>query len=132
LLTARDELEHAIEQQPSDLELLEDRCRLLFEHFPPADAEGAFRALLEHDPRNAAGYHNLGTILYKLGRFDEAAGAYRRSVELRPRSASTLLHLGYALREAGNVTEAIGAWKQALEIQPGDLLATAALQQAGD
>jgi tetratricopeptide (TPR) repeat protein len=97
LQTAREELNGALEEHPGDLELLEERCRLLFEHFPAAEAEVGFRTLLDHDPQNAAGHHNLGTIHYKLGRFDEAASAYRRSIEFRPRSACTHLHLGYAL-----------------------------------
>jgi GT2 family glycosyltransferase/tetratricopeptide (TPR) repeat protein/glycosyltransferase involved in cell wall biosynthesis len=129
--TVRDELDRGIEQHPDDLELLEERCRLLFEHFPPSEAEAGFRALLAHDPANAAGHHNLGSVLYKLGRFEEAAAAYRRSIELRPDSASTYLHLGYALREANNVAEAVGAWNKALEIQPGEPLATAALRDVG-
>jgi superkiller protein 3 len=131
LQTAREELNRALEEHPGDLELLEERCRLFFEHFPPDQAESVFQDLIQHDPQNAAGHHNLGTIHYKLGRFDEAASAYRRSIEFRPRSPSTHVHLGYALREAGKINEAIAAWKQALEIQPDDPLAAAAiLQQA--
>jgi tetratricopeptide (TPR) repeat protein len=129
LQTARDELNRALEEHPGDLELLEERCRLLFEHFPAAEAEPVFQDLLQHDPQNAAGHHNLGTIHYKLGRFDEAATAYRRSIEFRPRSAATHVHLGYALREAGKINEAMAAWKQAIDIQPGEALATAALLQ---
>jgi tetratricopeptide (TPR) repeat protein len=129
LQLAREELTQALDEHPGDLELLEERCRLLFEHFPPAEAEPVFQDLIQHDPQNAAGHHNLGTIHYKLGRFDEAASAYRRSIEFRPRSASTQVHLGYALREAGRINEAIDAWKQALEIQPDEPLATAALLQ---
>src|SRR5262245_17703789 len=124
---ARDELNHAISEQPDNVELLEERCRLLFEHFTPDEAEAGFRALLEHDPQNAAGHHNLGSIEYKLGRFDQAANAYRRSIQLRPNSASTHLHLGYALREAGRIDDAIAAWRHALEIEPSDALAAKAL-----
>jgi tetratricopeptide (TPR) repeat protein len=127
--TVRDELDRTLEQHPSDLELLEERCRLLFEHFSPAEAEVGFRTLLAHDPRNAAGHHNLGSILYKLGRFDDAASAYRQSIELRPHFASSHVHLGYALREAGRNSEAAAAWRQALDIQPGEPLATAALKE---
>jgi Flp pilus assembly protein TadD len=121
-------LDRALEQRPDDLELLEERCRLFFEHFLPGEGEPAFRVLIARDPANAAAHHNHGSILYKLGRFDKAAGAYRRSIELRPDSASTYLHLGYALREAKNLTEAIHAWKKALELQPAEPLA---LQDAG-
>jgi superkiller protein 3 len=130
LQAARHELSQAIEENPNNFELLEERCRLLFEHFPPTEAESVFQDLIQHDPQNAAGHHNLGTIHYKLGRFDEAASAYRRSIDFRPHSASTHLHLGYALREAGRINEAVAAWKQVLEIQPGEPLATAALQEA--
>lgn len=127
---ACDELNEALEEHPDNLDLLEERCRLLFEHFPADEAEAGFQDLLRHDPQNAAGYHNLGTMQYKLGRFDQAAIAYRRSVELRPHSASTHLHLGYALREAGKIDDAISAWRFVLEIQPGEPLATAAIREA--
>ena len=117
---ARDELDAAIRVAPDDIELLERRCRLMFEHFQPAEAEPAFRELLARVPDDAAGHHNFGSILYKLGRFDEAASSYRRSLAIRPESASTYLHLGFALRESSERDEALAALREADRLAPND------------
>ena len=85
-----------------------------------------------HSPgelHNAPAHHNLGSVLYKLGRYDESAVGYRESLRLRPSSPATYLHLGHALREAGKLDEAKAAWQQALHLAPGDAAATAALNQ---
>ena len=124
------ELDAAIQAAPDNVELLERRCRVLFEHFPPSDAEPGFRELIARDPQNASACHNLGSVLYKLGRFDESAISYRESLRLRPNSASTYLHLGYAHREAGRIQEATAAWEEALKLSPEDPLAKDLLRQA--
>jgi GT2 family glycosyltransferase/tetratricopeptide (TPR) repeat protein/glycosyltransferase involved in cell wall biosynthesis len=126
---ARAELDQALAERPGDADLVEERCQLLFEYFPPAEAQTIFEELVRADPANASGHHNLGTIHYKLCRFDEAAVAYRRSLAIRPHSASTNLHLGYALREAGRPHEAIAAWQRVLELQPNEPHATEAIRQ---
>jgi tetratricopeptide (TPR) repeat protein len=127
---ARDELNTAIQATPDDTALLECRCRLVFDRFPPSEAEFAFRDLLARDPQNAAAQHNLGSILYKLRRYDESAGAYRESLRVRPNSASTYLHLGYALRESGNLDAATAAWEEALKLAPNDQTVMQALEEA--
>ena len=90
----------------------------------------AYGEVHPRDPQNAGAHHNLGSILYKLGRFDESTAAYRQSLELRPDCASTLLHLGYALREAGKLDEAVAAWEKCLTIEPGNVITTEELERA--
>ena len=127
---ARREFEQAVAEFPDDLEPLQALCRLLFEHAGPADARGAIEELLRHEPHDAAAYHNLGSVCYRLGQYGASADAYRQSLRLRPSSASTYLHLGYALREAGDRKEACAAWEQTLRLAPGDSNAVEALRQA--
>jgi len=127
---AEEQWRRLVEDVPHDPAFRERHCRLLFEHFAPCEAEPAFRDLISRDPQNAGAYHNLGSILYKLGRFDESTAAYRRSLELRPDCASTYLHLGYALREAGKLDEAVSAWERCLTIEPGNPIATEELERA--
>jgi tetratricopeptide (TPR) repeat protein len=132
---AEEQWRRVVEETPNDRLFRELHCRLLFEHFVPSQAEPAFRELIARDPQNAAALHNLGSILYKLGRFDEATAAYRQSLELRPECALTYMHLGYALREAGNLDEAIAVWEKCLTVEPGNAIATEELgrvqQKAG-
>src|SRR5262245_41149018 len=114
----------SIESHPDDMELLEHRSRILFEHGDPHAAASAIRAILDRDPKNASAHHNLGMVLYKLARFEEAAKSYRDSLEHRPNSPTTYLHLVYAPRESGDVAGARNAWLRVLALLPGDATAT--------
>jgi Flp pilus assembly protein TadD len=127
---AEEQWRRVVEEVPNDPAFRERHCHLLFEHFAPSAAEPAFREVIARDPQNAAALHNLGSILYRLGRFDEAIATYRRSLELRPNSASTYLDLGFALREGAKVDDAIAAWNQAIGTAtgPGDSIALEASQ----
>jgi tetratricopeptide (TPR) repeat protein len=97
---ARRALECALREAPRELAPLRELCRLLFEHFPPADAVQALRQLSERDPGDAAAHHNLGAAYCRLGLFDRAAEAYRRSLELRPDCPLTIRHLESAIAES--------------------------------
>jgi tetratricopeptide (TPR) repeat protein len=130
IAAARHEFEQAVAGCPNDLEPLQALCRLLFEHADPDDAREAIEGLLRRDPQDAAAYHNLGSVRYRLGQYEASADAYRQSLQLRPSSASTYLHLGYALREAGRLPEARTAWQQALRLAPGQPNATGPLRLA--
>ena len=70
-----------------------------------------------------------GSLLYKLGRFDESAAAYRRSLDLRAESASTYLHLGFALRESGKGDAALAAFHEAVRLAPNDATIMDALRE---
>ncbi len=126
---AEEQWRRVVEEVPNDRAFRERHCRLLFEHFAPSVAEPAFRELIARNPQNAAALHNLGSILYKLGRFDEGTAVYRQSLELRPDCASTYLHLGYALREAGKLDDAVATWEKCLTIEPGNSIATEELDR---
>jgi Flp pilus assembly protein TadD len=76
--------------------------------------------LIERSPDDASAHHNLGTLLLRTRRFDEAAESYREALRLRPDNPATYLHLGYALKEAGRTAEATLAWEQVLRLAPGD------------
>src|SRR5262245_35795844 len=47
-------------------------------------AEQRYRARLHDDPENAALLEQLGDVLRKMGRIDEAAATYERLARLRP------------------------------------------------
>ena len=62
----------------------------------PDEAESALRRLAERSPSDASARHNLGTLLLRAKRYDEAAESYREALGLRPDNPVTHLHLGYA------------------------------------
>jgi tetratricopeptide (TPR) repeat protein len=74
IAAARHEFEQAVAEFPNDVEPLQALCRLLFEHADPADTRQAIEELLRRDPQDAAAYHNLGSVYYRLGQYEASAG----------------------------------------------------------
>jgi tetratricopeptide (TPR) repeat protein len=130
LAAARTELDEAIAAAPGDHAALDARCQLLFEHGAPADAEQALRTLIARNPANASAHHNLGMLLLRLKRYDEAARSFRQALRHCADAPATYLHLGYALKESGRLEEAIAAWQQVLRLVPDHAAALAELRRA--
>jgi len=63
-------------------------------------------------------YNNLGTVLTKQGKLDEAVASYKRALEIKPDYAEAHNNLGAALTEQGKLDEAVASYKRALEIKP--------------
>ncbi len=120
-------LDRAVAEFPDDPEVLNRRCQFLFEHGSAADAEEALKSLIAHQPHDAAAYYNLGTLLLRGRRYDEAACAYRQSLRYRTNHPATYLNLGSALKDGGRISEAVAAWEQALRVAPGDPVISAEL-----
>jgi tetratricopeptide (TPR) repeat protein len=72
--------------------------------------------------RTSAGLYNLGNILLRLQRPDEAADAYRGALKLRPDLAEAHSNLGLIAGNAGDLEEAERRFRRALALDP-DLLA---------
>ena len=66
----------------------------------------------------ADAYYNLGTVLQKLERLDEAADAYRQAVQLRPELTLAHNNLGNVHFLQGRPAEAIACYERALGTQP--------------
>lgn len=114
---ARELLEQAHREAPEDLEVLERWCRFLFEEGTPQEAKPALQQLLQYDPDNAAGWHNLGTVYLQLNNPSEAIEAYQRSLKVRPKSAITWSQLGQAFQAIGEVQQANAALQKAQQYQ---------------
>ena len=62
-----------------------------------------------------------GTILWNVGREEEAVSLLRKALRINPRPVNTYLRsLGSALRECGQYEEAIACLKKAVEREPDD------------
>lgn len=88
-----------------------------------AEAEGAFRRMLEIEPASSRAFENLGILELRRGRHAEAEASLRRALAIDPDRASAYTPLGVVLSELGRVDDAIGAWRQAVQLDPGELLA---------
>jgi tetratricopeptide (TPR) repeat protein len=82
-------LEMTLAADADHLPARRDYCRWLFHHGPLADAAEALSDLVKRAPDDPAVFHNLGIVLFRLGRLTESEGALKRSLILRPDSTST-------------------------------------------
>ena len=81
-------------------------------------AESLYRALLEAHPDDANGHYNLGNLLARLDRADEAIARYRRTLEIAPEKTEARFNLGNTLLNQGRLAEAEREYRLALETWP--------------
>lgn len=84
-----------------------------------ADAERAFRIVLDARPDDADASLYLGMALAGQGRHGEAIAPLRTAVAARPLDAEAHWRLGISLRETGELFLAMTALREALQLRPG-------------
>ena len=67
---------------------------------------------------NSIAYGNLGNVLRKKGRVDEAIICFQEALQISPNSTEARNGLGNALLQTGKVDAAIACFQQALQIRP--------------
>jgi tetratricopeptide (TPR) repeat protein len=107
------------------------------------EAINAYQQAVTLKPDNAGYYNNLGNVLARVGKIDEARAAYTKSAELDPPGAALAWrNFGISLYQAGRMQEAVEPLKKAAEIDPKNpqtwyllgacLVASADYKQVGD
>ena len=129
IAAARAEFEQAAAECPTDRAALEARCQILFDHGTPAEAEAALRALIDRHPAEAAAHHNLGMLLSRLKRHEEAAVSLRQALRFRADDPTIYLHLSQTLSDSGRPEEALAAMEQVSRLEPNDAALRARLNQ---
>ncbi len=91
------------------------------------EAQAAFQRATLEKPDNPVAHYNLGTALYRQGKFREAARTFQASLSRHAEQAedtlnrsSILYNLGNAQFKVGDLTRAIEAYQQALRFDPQD------------
>jgi hypothetical protein len=84
-----------------------------------AQAEQAYRAIVAQAD-HLASLHNLGVILERTGRAEEAAAVYRRAVEAAPNDARAVSTLAGHYRILRDYAAAEPVYRRALELTPDD------------
>lgn len=107
----------ALAGRPDDVELLRLAGRAGVE-LGLDEAVGELRKVVELQPEDAEGWHDLGDALAAEGRTEEAADAFRKAVELNPDDELALTHLGHAAYAAGKDEDAVSYLAQAAERGP--------------
>jgi tetratricopeptide (TPR) repeat protein len=87
-------------------------------------AEELLRTALADEPAVPQLSKNLGDLLYRSGRYDDAASAYARAVRLQPDLGDDVyFKLGNIAYRRGDREQAASYWKQALGLNPSHELA---------
>jgi tetratricopeptide (TPR) repeat protein len=112
----------AVELLPADADigyaLAQIECRRV--GTDPDSAETALRRALELDPEHPSAHlahFQLGQLLYREERYEEAAAAYRSAAELRSDFAEAYAGLGQAAARTGDVDAAIAVYRRAIELK---------------
>lgn len=82
-------------------------------------SETLWRATLARNPAASMAWFNLGSVLLKEGRHDEAIACLREGLRLRPDDAPGYNDLGCELVVVGRAEEALPIFARALELRPG-------------
>lgn len=83
------------------------------------EAIDLYRKAIETSGNNyAEAYHNLGILLKRSNKTDEAIAAYEQAIKLRPNYESAWYNLGLAYRSQARNNEAISAYEKAILINP--------------
>jgi len=93
-----------------------------------ASAEMMLRTALSEDPTLAQVSKNLGDLLYRAGRYDDAFEAYERAAKLSPDLGDDLyFKMGNIAFKKRDRDRARVCWKRVTELNPGHQLARANL-----
>ena len=82
------------------------------------DAIDAYRRVVSIDPTYAAAWNNLGLLLHRMGRYDEAGTAYLSALDQDPQCCEAAYNLGSLHEDRGEIDDAIGDYRKALELSP--------------
>lgn len=85
-----------------------------------ARAEALYRQVLADHPGLADAWNNLGVLLQRDGRGDEALSCFGRVVDLEPGVARGHTNRGVVLKALGRTDEAIAAYRASLALAPDD------------
>jgi len=84
------------------------------------NAETLWRTTLIRNPDCWMGYNNLGLVLAREGKFDQAISYWQKSLEIEPENAEAYKNLGLVSAQRGEMDGAISLWQKSLEIEPDD------------
>jgi len=70
------------------------------------------------EPRSRRGAGHLGTIYYRLHKFEEAEKYYLKAIEADPGYPLAQFNLGNLYDEQGRIPEAVGFYRRALDLNP--------------
>lgn len=118
----------AVERHPHDAVLRNNQAVLLEAAGAVAEAEAVLREVLAADATLPQPFKNLGDLMYRSGRYEEAGTMYERAAALDPSLGDDLFfklgNLAFRRRDTARARE---CWERAVALNPGHQLARANL-----
>ncbi len=74
--------------------------------------------VIDKSPGNSRAYNNLGWVMARQERYEEAIELFQKALEIRPGYAEALNNMGFAYKELDHLDEAVQACSRALELKP--------------
>ncbi|MBA4014434.1 MAG: flagellar protein FlbA [Phenylobacterium sp.] len=115
---ALDAYERALSLSPADPDIAHDLGRLAFKMDMLPQAEVLFRHCLSFKHGAADPSNNLGALLRRQMRFDEAIEVLRVALTAEPESAMLWLTLGTIVGDKGDIDQAEIFYSEALRLEP--------------
>ncbi len=81
-------------------------------------AAGAFRGLVNEDPRSAEAHYGLASVLSRQRQYEQAIRAFQQAVKLRPDYVEALMGLAYAFKQTSSYRAAIDIYNQVIRLDP--------------
>ena len=81
-------------------------------------AADAYRRAIDAEPRFADAYANLGAVLARLGRYEEAVASYEQALRINPQLNAARVNLGLAHYRAGALAAAVESFAAAYAADP--------------
>ncbi len=82
------------------------------------DAIAAYRRVVAIDPTYAAAWNNLGLLLHRMGRLDEAGKAYESALDQDATCCEAVYNLGSLAEDRGDLDDAVRCYRHALDLSP--------------
>ncbi len=83
-----------------------------------AEAERAYRLVLQMSPEHPEALHALGLLAYRVGNLHLASELLGRAIQQHPNHPLYCFNLGVVLQRAGRFEEAVSAYQRAISAKP--------------
>jgi tetratricopeptide (TPR) repeat protein len=103
---------------PANADALFERALRLHQAGSLAEAQVAYRAILEADPAHAESLHLLGVIAYQTGQLEEARGLIEQALAINPAAPFYHSNLGLVLHAQDRPDEAGRHFSEAIRLLP--------------
>jgi tetratricopeptide (TPR) repeat protein len=107
-----------LDAMPEHADSLHALAVIEFERGLQADGLARLRRAIAQEPLSEKFHMNLGILLQRMGRLQEAQAAHLRAIDLAPENAQCHFNLGLALQKQKRWSKAEEAYKRAIELAP--------------